>query len=117
MTPLIFNKFPGCIPKNGDLIFFLHHRSYGISHGIAKTEYTWDNEEGDQVVYTGKETEEQINDLGQDGYKLIQFFIPEEGYSTPYGHFLWCLTETMADIYANEFPSEFEEDENGNDGR
>lgn len=106
---LNFKHYPKDIPQDGDEIFFISSGFYDIHQGFAKSEITWDNGEGGQIIFTGKETKKQIKDLEQDGYEAIAYFSPEEGSGTPSGSFIWCLAKELGDLYCKANPGEYEE--------
>lgn len=107
---ITFKKYPEEVPRHDSSIFFLYNGFNGLQEGFAKTEYTWDDDCGSQVTYSEEETEEEKRELIDDGYNLIYSFFPDDGYPTPFNHFLWCYVDDLCEPYIKAYPNEFEEE-------
>jgi len=72
-------------PKDGDELYILNRRLYSNSIEFGKIELTWDNEEGTQIVYSGEETVEELEELKSQGFKLLTCLTFENrgGYGLP----------------------------------
>lgn len=74
---LEFKKFPDVVPRHNEIIFILYDRFGCIENCSAKVEYTWYDDNGNQIIYTGKETSNKLVDLMKDRYKLGYMFFNE----------------------------------------
>lgn len=108
---LSFKKYPEEVPPNGSSFFFIADGYYGLSTGYARAEYTWHDGHGTQVIYTGKETLKEIQELTDEGYVVEHFFIPDEGSHTPHGKFLWTSDDEIVKLWNETFPDDAYEKE------
>lgn len=113
---ITFKQYPKDVPDHNSSIFYISlNKFYGyVSTGYVDVEYQWDHEDGgEQLIYTGTETPEELAELIKDGFTKNVCFFSREGI--PHGKFLWCYDHELEDVYVKTNPDEFEQESEDTD--